>query len=426
MKQHQWAIGLSAATAILLSGCGGDDGGNAGAAVSSGALPAATMSGTAATGAPITNAEVLIKCVSGQTRTTTGADGRWSVSTTGLTLPCAARVVTSTGQVLHSFLQGPGTTNITPITELVVASAAQNPDTEAFFATFSAVSAGAASDRLQTALTLVKQRLTNLGVDAGGLDLLNQKFSPKNGDAYDDRLEALSARLAATNTTLAAVTNQIARGDVGVTGATGAAGANGAAGAIGATGPQGATGAAGATGGTGPTGATGATGVTGPTGTTGPQGATGATGATGPTGATGATGVTGAAGVTGATGATGPTGATGATGAAGATGVTGATGATGATGTVPGLGTPGGAGTSAGGVDCVMGTVWLTAARWGQGLPANGQLLPINQYAALFSLLGTTYGGNGTTNFALPNLGSVTPNGLTYMICVEGIFPSPN
>lgn len=34
----------------------------------------------------------------------------------------------------------------------------------------------------------------------------------------------------------------------------------------------------------------------------------------------------------------------------------------------------------------------------------NGQLLPINQNQALFSLLGTTYGGNGATTFALPNL----------------------
>jgi microcystin-dependent protein len=34
----------------------------------------------------------------------------------------------------------------------------------------------------------------------------------------------------------------------------------------------------------------------------------------------------------------------------------------------------------------------------------NGQLLPISQNTALFSLLGTTYGGNGTSNFALPNL----------------------
>jgi len=34
----------------------------------------------------------------------------------------------------------------------------------------------------------------------------------------------------------------------------------------------------------------------------------------------------------------------------------------------------------------------------------NGQLLPIQQNTALFSLIGTTYGGNGTTNFQLPNL----------------------
>lgn len=39
----------------------------------------------------------------------------------------------------------------------------------------------------------------------------------------------------------------------------------------------------------------------------------------------------------------------------------------------------------------------------------NGQLLPINQNQALFSILGTTYGGNGTTNFALPNLQGRAP-----------------
>jgi len=39
----------------------------------------------------------------------------------------------------------------------------------------------------------------------------------------------------------------------------------------------------------------------------------------------------------------------------------------------------------------------------------DGQLLPINQNQALFSLLGTTYGGDGRVNFALPNLQSRTP-----------------
>jgi microcystin-dependent protein len=39
----------------------------------------------------------------------------------------------------------------------------------------------------------------------------------------------------------------------------------------------------------------------------------------------------------------------------------------------------------------------------------NGQILPINQNQALFSLLGTTYGGNGQTTFALPNLQGRVP-----------------
>ena len=39
----------------------------------------------------------------------------------------------------------------------------------------------------------------------------------------------------------------------------------------------------------------------------------------------------------------------------------------------------------------------------------NGQLLPINQNQALFSLLGTTFGGNGQTNFGLPDLRGNVP-----------------
>lgn len=43
---------------------------------------------------------------------------------------------------------------------------------------------------------------------------------------------------------------------------------------------------------------------------------------------------------------------------------------------------------------------------WAQ---CNGQLLPINQNQALFSLLGTTFGGNGQTTFALPDLRGKVP-----------------
>lgn len=57
----------------------------------------------------------------------------------------------------------------------------------------------------------------------------------------------------------------------------------------------------------------------------------------------------------------------------------------------------------------------------------NGQLLPINQNTALFSLLGTTYGGDGVTNFALPKLNAgALQSGLNYIIALNGIYPSRN
>jgi len=42
-------------------------------------------------------------------------------------------------------------------------------------------------------------------------------------------------------------------------------------------------------------------------------------------------------------------------------------------------------------------------------LQCNGQTLPINQYNALYSLIGTTYGGNGSTTFALPDMRGRVP-----------------
>jgi microcystin-dependent protein len=57
-----------------------------------------------------------------------------------------------------------------------------------------------------------------------------------------------------------------------------------------------------------------------------------------------------------------------------------------------------------------------------------GQLLPISQYTALFSLLGNRYGGDGRTKFALPNLKNAEKslNGARYIIALQGIFPSRN
>ena len=65
-------------------------------------------------------------------------------------------------------------------------------------------------------------------------------------------------------------------------------------------------------------------------------------------------------------------------------------------------------------------------------LPADGRLLQIREYTALFSFLGITYGGDGRTTFGLPDLRhamvSYTSNGdqipMRYCVVTEGIFPS--
>jgi microcystin-dependent protein len=61
--------------------------------------------------------------------------------------------------------------------------------------------------------------------------------------------------------------------------------------------------------------------------------------------------------------------------------------------------------------------------------PLNGQLLPISQNTALFSLLGTTYGGDGLTNFALPTAKPIfTATGAVFLQCIArfGVFPPRN
>jgi len=57
--------------------------------------------------------------------------------------------------------------------------------------------------------------------------------------------------------------------------------------------------------------------------------------------------------------------------------------------------------------------------------PCQGQVLPISQNQALFALLGTNFGGDGRTTFALPDLRGKEPVSATqYCIALQGVFPS--
>ncbi len=149
--------------------------------------------------------------------------------------------------------------------------------------------------------------------------------------------------------------------------------------------------------------------------------AVGAPAAPGPTGPAGPPGPTGA---TGATGATGPAGAQGATGPAGPAGPTGPTGPAGNSLLSGYFGANTGQGRAGNGQTCTMGEMQLYAGTVGNGIPAVGQLLSIASNTALFSLLGTKYGGDGRTTFGIPDMRPVTPNGMTWFLCDQGIYPS--
>ena len=57
---------------------------------------------------------------------------------------------------------------------------------------------------------------------------------------------------------------------------------------------------------------------------------------------------------------------------------------------------------------------------------ANGDLYPIVENQALFSLYGTIHGGDGRTTFGLPDLMQYAPEGILYCVAEVGIFPSRN
>lgn len=184
-------------------------------------------------------------------------------------------------------------------------------------------------------------------------------------------------------------------------------------------------------------GAKGEQGDAGPAGPQGPQGVTGVSGPVGATGPAGPQGPQGEPGVAGPVGATGPAGADGAQGEKGDPGETGPAGPVGPVGPVGPADTTfssqfgdtyvnGQVSDGGNGADCTLGAVGLTAATYAPGPVADGRLLNITSNTTLYALLGNRFGGDGVTTFKLPDLRSVAPNGLTYYVCTQGVFPTKN
>ena len=185
--------------AAFLAGCGGGDD----------PIPAASLSGVAAVGAPITNGTVAVQCAGGAalnttTNTTTGA---WQVFFAGQTLPCAVQVSGGTisgstnTTLYHSIALSLGTVNVTPLTDLIVAQlAGANPQTWFGSPVFTNVNTGA----VQTALNNVASGL-GIASTLGSVDPITTAFKAAPGDAVDKLLEALKTALTNTSQTYAAL-----------------------------------------------------------------------------------------------------------------------------------------------------------------------------------------------------------------------------
>jgi hypothetical protein len=190
---------LAAFTAAILAACGGGDSAPAPTATS-------TVSGTAATGAAIASGTVTLKCVSGTTSAaTTGTDGSFTVDVTSVTLPCVAKVEYKNGAgataQLYSVITAAGTTNITPLTDLLVAKLSGGSAASAFEGFTATTGKSLTAAQIKTAADAVKAYLVTLGVDVTNFpaDPIGTKFVAKNGstdgDAIDKLLDALKSKL---------------------------------------------------------------------------------------------------------------------------------------------------------------------------------------------------------------------------------------
>jgi hypothetical protein len=220
---HRFSLSLAslALAAGILSACGG------GGSSTPATVATASVSGTAATGAAIAAGTVTLKCVSGTaTAATTGTDGSFTIDVTSVTLPCVGRVdykdATGAAQKLHTFISGTGTANITPVTELLVASLTGGTAADAFDK-FDATKAKAiTAGQIKTAADTVKSYLKNtLGVDTTNLpdDPVGTKLTAKTGSAAGDKadavLDALAASLKSSSKKLSDLVGDIGKGTTG-------------------------------------------------------------------------------------------------------------------------------------------------------------------------------------------------------------------
>lgn len=206
--------GAACLMAILAACGGGSDSTNTSGSSnnpppSGGGNTTLSVSGTAATGAPIASGQVEAKCASGTATTTTLADGRYQLAVINGALPCVIRV-TKEGATLHSIVETgaalPAVANVTPLSELLVAQLTGAPAAD-LYQNFSAAAQSGLTSNAVTAATDKVVTALSATIDFSGDDLLRGALVPavdgNVGNLLDQKLDALARALSESNTSLA-------------------------------------------------------------------------------------------------------------------------------------------------------------------------------------------------------------------------------
>ena len=152
------------------------------------------IDGFAATGAAMANADVTAKCVEGPPVSgKTDANGLFQLRIdNGQVAPCIVQVTDGAGTTLHSFANGPGRLNVTPLTELSVGKALGGTPVSAF-ASFDRAKSTTIANALPTAMAAVKAEVEALTGKTIAGDMLISTF--KVGDPDDLVLDAFKEKL---------------------------------------------------------------------------------------------------------------------------------------------------------------------------------------------------------------------------------------
>lgn len=208
MRSRLFPTLVLASTTAALVACGGSESGS----------NSATLSGTAATGAPIKGGTVTVQCQSASAASTpTGTDGTWTMPLpSGAQMPCALQVSGGdlpSGDKYHSLALATGTINITPWTDLVVANlVGSNPATWWASTQLASNLKAITQTALDTALTTVNTQLgvTTTMVDGG--NPFTSTFKANGSDKLDKVLDAFKKAASTSGSNYAALLAEAAKG----------------------------------------------------------------------------------------------------------------------------------------------------------------------------------------------------------------------